>query len=325
MKPLPETTDPLPKARPSRLGRVVRIVVCVALVVAAILMVRRIDLRALGQAVSQASPWGLALAMALSLGQLACRGLAFRVLLLPTLPVSRLRAIRYMLAGSATSSVAPGRAGDLLRVYLLRRDGGVPVSSTAATLVVEKIIDITAMFLVLGPTPWLLPNLPPWVGRSMAVLALVAIGLLAAVWFLATRKHPPRWFASFHAGLRAVQRPALFLRALLPVLASWLLDFLCIWVILRAVGITIPATSGLLVLLTVNLALAVPAMPANLGTFELGVLAVLAPLGVPTELGLAFALLYHLSQILPVLLLALLDGRFVAAAASASKVESAKS
>ena len=55
-------------------------------------------------------------------------------------------------------------------------------------------------------------------------------------------------------------------------------------------------------------------MPANVGTFELGVLAILKPFGVPTELCLAFGLLYHMAQVLPVVGLAMLDGRFISRA-----------
>jgi uncharacterized membrane protein YbhN (UPF0104 family) len=273
-------------------------------------MIRRIDGTALARAVAQARPALIAIAASLAVVQLACRGVVFRTLMLPVLRIPWFRSFRYALAGAATSSVAPGRAGDFLRMVLLRRDGNVPVSSTAAVLVVDKIVDMTAMFLVLAPAPWLLPGLPSWVGRSLLVLAALACGLVVIAGFLATRVHAPRWFSAFHAGLTVVRRPSLLAWALLPAIASWLLDFTCIFATMRAVGIATPAASGLLVLLAVNLAITVPVMPANMGTFELGVLAILRPFGVSTELSLAFGLLYHLAQVLPVVGLALLDSRF---------------
>jgi uncharacterized membrane protein YbhN (UPF0104 family) len=55
----------------------------------------------------------------------------------------------------------------------------------------------------------------------------------------------------------------------------------------------------LLVLLSLNLAIAVPSTPAQVGAFELGASAPLALLGVPPERALAFALLYHVMQALP--------------------------
>jgi len=128
---------------------------------------------------------------------------------------------------------------------------------------------------------------------------------------LATRARPPRWLASFSAGLQIVRRPALLAKALLVELGSWLLDFACVLAVMRSVGVSAPAASGLLVLLAVNLAMAIPVVPGNLGTFELGAVASLQPFGVPPELGLAVGLLYHMAQVLPVATLALLDSRFI--------------
>jgi uncharacterized protein (TIRG00374 family) len=128
---------------------------------------------------------------------------------------------------------------------------------------------------------------------------------------LATRSRPPRWLASFCAGLGIVRRPALLAKALLVELGSWLLDFACVLAVMRAVGVSAPAASGLLVLLAVNLAIAIPVVPANLGTFELGAVVSLQPFGVSPEIGLAVGLLYHMAQVLPVATLALLDSRFI--------------
>jgi len=311
MKALAPRSDFPPRLPASKLGWAVRAVAILALAVCVVLMVRRIDGHAVVRAVAQARPTLLVLAALLAVAQLAGRSVAFRTLMLPVLCIPWWRSFRYALAAAATSALAPGRAGDFLRMVLLKRDSGVPVSSSAAVQVVDKIVDLTAMFLVLLPAPWLLSDLPSWVGRSMLALAGLLGGLLLFAGIMATRARPPRWLAAFHAGLTVVRRPSLLAWALLPALASWLIDFTCIFVTMRAVGIIAPAATGLLVLLVVNLAITIPVMPANVGTFELGVLAVLRPFGVPTELSLAFGLLYHLAQVLPIVGLALLDSRFI--------------
>lgn len=287
-------------------------VVLLAIGAAIVVTIRQIDGHALVRAVGQARPGLLALAALAALSQLACRSVVFRTLMVPITRISWFRAFRYALAGAATSSVAPGRAGDFLRMALLKRDGNVPLSSSAAVMVVDKIVDMMAMFLVLAPAPWLLPNMPPWVGRSMLVVAGLAVALFVAAGLVAKRTHTPRWLARFHEGLSVVRRPSLLVWALLPAILSWFADFACIVAVMRAVGIAAPAAYGFLILLAVNLAITVPVAPANLGAFELAVLAVFTPLGLPTELSLVFALLYHMAQVLPVLALALLDSRFSA-------------
>jgi glycosyltransferase 2 family protein len=308
------TPGPQAKVATSTLGKVLRIAICAAIVVGLGLTFRRLDVRALGQALARSRPAPLVLASLLVVGQVLCRGLVFRTLMLPVVRLPWIRALRYTVAGFATSSVAPGRAGDFLRMHLLKRDGNVPYSATAATLVVDKLLDVVAMFIVVAPAPWLIPSLPPWVVPSVLVVAalVTAVAVLALV--LASRPRPPRWLAGFHAGVAVIRRPSLLVWSVVLGVASWTLDFSCICVVMGAVGVALPAAAAMLVLLSVNLALSVPAMPANVGVVEFSVMVVLRPLGVPAELGLAVGLVYHLVQVLPVATLALIDSRFVASA-----------
>jgi hypothetical protein len=272
---------------------------------------RHIDGRALLRALAQTQPVGLAVACLLALAQLACRGIVFRTLIMPVVWMPLLRAQRFMLATSAATALVPGRAGELMRAYLLKRDDNVAVASTAAVTAVEKTVEILALFLVMAPVPLLVPDLPGWVGKSMLLTAAIAIGLLVGMAVLARRPRPPRWLRSFSAGLGIVRRPALFGRALLASVGSWLMDLACLLAVMHAVGVAAPAASGLLVILAVNLAIAIPVVPGNVGTFELGAMAGLGPFGVSIEHGLAVGMLYHLAQVLPIALLAVLDSVFV--------------
>jgi uncharacterized membrane protein YbhN (UPF0104 family) len=67
------------------------------------------------------------------------------------------------------------------------------------------------------------------------------------------------------------------------------------------VGLHLPLTASILVLVAVNLALAIPfAPPGNIGTLELGAVLALFEFGVPKEQALAFAVCYHLLQVVPI-------------------------
>jgi uncharacterized protein (TIRG00374 family) len=73
---------------------------------------------------------------------------------------------------------------------------------------------------------------------------------------------------------------------------------------LRAVGLHLHLTAAILVLVAVNLALAIPfAPPGNIGTLELGAILALHEFGVPKEQALAFAICYHLLQVVPICIL----------------------
>ena len=260
-------------------------------------------LEQVGAALTTARPWPLVAGAALNLVHLVFKAGCWRALLAPTHRLSVLRLYRYTVAASALSCLVPARAGEALRVWLLRRRDGVPLARGATVAVTEKVLDALAMLVLMAPLPWLLPDLPRWVLRSilgLSGLGLVALGGLA--WVV-------HWA---RPGLR--QPPGALLRAGGFLVASWLTDLGVVSLSLHAVGLHLPWPAGLLILLTLNLAIAVPSTPAQVGAFELGAMAALRLLDVADAPALAFALFYHLIQVVPLLVLALLDIRFVLAA-----------
>ena len=276
------------------------------------LFVRHVDGRELLRLLAHTRPVGMAAACLLALLQLLCRASVFRTLLAPLVWLPWLRAQRCMLASSAATALVPGRAGEFMRAYLLKRDDRIALASTAAVTAVEKSVEVLALLLILLPVPLLLPHLPGWVGKYVLLTAAIAVTLLSLATFLASRARPPGWLVAFTAGLATVKRPALLVKAVLVSVGSWLVDVACLLSVMHAVGVVAPAASALLVILAVNAAIAFPVVPGNLGTFELGAIAGLQPFGVRYDLGLAVGLLYHAAQVMPIALLALLDSRFVA-------------
>jgi uncharacterized membrane protein YbhN (UPF0104 family) len=74
---------------------------------------------------------------------------------------------------------------------------------------------------------------------------------------------------------------------------------------LSAVGIQLGPAAWCFVLLALNLAIAVPSTPAQVGVLEAGVVVALLAFGVPQTAALAFALLYHAAHVLPTLAIGL--------------------
>jgi hypothetical protein len=80
---------------------------------------------------------------------------------------------------------------------------------------------------------------------------------------------------------------------------AWAANALVFWVSARSVGVTLTVVAAVLIMAVTVLATAIPSAPGYVGTFELAVVAVAAPLGVPTETGLAFAIVAHVAGLLP--------------------------
>jgi uncharacterized protein (TIRG00374 family) len=109
--------------------------------------------------------------------------------------------------------------------------------------------------------------------------------------------------AGIQQGLRAVRSPRAIGRALAASLAAWTLELVVLAVALRSVGIALPVPAIVVVLMGINVMLAVPVTPGNLGTLEVGATLALLGFGVAREKALAFAICYHALQSIPLIVL----------------------
>src|SRR5262249_8076835 len=109
--------------------------------------------------------------------------------------------------------------------------------------------------------------------------------------------------ARFAQGLQSARRGLAFAEVMALSVGIWLIDAADILLCADAVGLSIPWTVGpVLVMLALAFALAVPSTPAQVGAFELGCVAALELVGAPREGALAFAIVYHAMQVIPVTL-----------------------
>src|SRR5439155_17292396 len=102
-----------------------------------------------------------------------------------------------------------------------------------------------------------------------------------------------RAFATVRLGLLALRNPRAVLGAAAASATAWTLEVLAAMAALAAFGLPHGPATGAAVVFGVNVALAAPAPPANLGTFELGAAMALVAMGVRPEVATAFALGYH--------------------------------
>jgi glycosyltransferase 2 family protein len=305
MTPVPDA-DSRRVTRRARLALVLRLVVIALLGVGVWFMLRGLEIDRLGRALLTAHTWPIALAAVLAFVQLWCKAACWRFLLPAHHGVGLWQHFRYAITAFAASAIAPMRAGEVLRVWVLKARHGVPASSSTAVAVAEKLLDGLSMALCVAPLPWLLPGLPGWVGRTIAIVAAVGVVAIGGLALAASRYGGTSGrFVRFLAAMQILHRPGPTLGALGVLLLGWIVDLAEVWLILYAVGIHLPFAAGMLILLTLNLAIMVPSTPGQVGALEFGALIALDLLQVPKEPALAFALIYHAMQIVPLVVVGL--------------------
>jgi hypothetical protein len=288
----------------------VRIVAIGAIATGLWFFVHELDWDALADAFRSARLWPLVLAAALNFVCLYGKAACWHIMLAPrfTVPIGRL--MRYTIAAFAASAIAPARAGEVLRVWVLKRRDGVPAADTAAVALSEKLLDVITMLLVCAPMPWLVAGLPSWVGASMVACAGVAVGIFIGLYVAVGRIDASRadssWLRRFIAGMHVLRSPRRLFASLATLLLVWAADLGMLLLVAYSVDVHLSPPEGMLVLFTLNMAIAVPSTPAQVGALEVGALVGLRLLHVPQEPSLAFALLYHVAQVIPLICVGLL-------------------
>jgi hypothetical protein len=234
-----------------------------------------------------------------------------------------------MMIGYMANNVLPLRAGEIVRIYVvarrLRTARGMSPSNSfwlvTATLLIERVLDSLALVLILGVLVLTIPV--PAVFR-WAAGALVLIDVLGVALLVTVARAPDTMRALLVRGTRrwpgveqtAVNAFDVALRGLegirsrghtLPLLAwtslVWLFPAAAAWSMLRAVHLDLPFIAGWTVLAFVGLGISVPSAPGYVGVWHAAAVLGLAVFGVDQATSVAYALLYHASQFVPITLM----------------------
>jgi uncharacterized protein (TIRG00374 family) len=270
------------------------------------------------ESVGRASPLWIALACGMYLASVLAMAGRWRAVLRPVAPlVSQREAFHAMVVGFATSIVVPARGGELARAEWLGRSTGLPRATILGSILLDHLVAATGLFTAVALLPLVL-DLPRWLSSGIALALGVFASAVGVVLFVRPRPGMPSlggtsvprgrvkaavagFLARARLGLTALSDRGALVRSYATSLAAWVLEVLVVFATLRAFDIRLPLGVSLLVLVAVNMAMVVPfAPPANFGTVEVGATLALLEYGVSKEHALAFALVYHLLQILPI-------------------------
>jgi uncharacterized membrane protein YbhN (UPF0104 family) len=234
-------------------------------------------------------------------GVVALQALRWWIVTRPVLRVRYGEAFGALLVGGLLNAILPARAGDLLRVQYLAERARVSRATLYGTELIDFWTDKSGWlpaFFVLGLTG----SPPSWMYRALAVMAVIALALFAGVLVLRRRLRnlgaSDGWKGRFAVGLAASSPARLAVTALLLAALPWVWEALAIHLVGSAASISLTPLQAFVLLTAFNLAMMVP-VPGGLGVHEAASCAVLVSFGVPFERALAFALVYHASQLLP--------------------------
>jgi uncharacterized membrane protein YbhN (UPF0104 family) len=225
-----------------------------------------------------------AIALAFLLGMQLCRAWAWRNVLHAAYPHVRLSFLKLAaacLAGAGINAIVPARAGDVTKVFLVKRQ--IPHSSYPAvtsSFLVQTVFDTSVGILVLLfaisqgllPEPPQLPDLPAfeisfWANHPKTLLIVTGVLMLATaigVYYLA--HHVRRFWDRVKQGLAILAQPRRYLREVAAWQGlGWLCRFGAFWFFLEAFDIGGSVGNVMLVMSVQAIATIVPFTPGGAG------------------------------------------------------------
>jgi len=220
--------------------------------------------------------------------------------------------LRIFYVAVLINNIVPLRLGDATRVLSAPVKRLATAQQAIVTLVAERLVDATFLGVVaLVAVPFYATGVsvsvePRWTWAASVGAGGVSVVCLACARAPAARLRVAAWLRSdwlrtLVSDATAATPPGATQRLELLglTLVAWLGAFLLHYVLLLAVGGPDSFVLAIAVTLATNLAMLVPAAPANLGTFHAAAAAPLLAVNVPGEVAVAYALLAHLLNTVP--------------------------
>lgn len=218
------------------------------------------------------------------------------------------------------NSLLPLRAGELARIYLASQaEVPIPAFKSTSTIILERLLD-TLMILCLMLLSLALGPLPDSVRIAAGIAAPVAFAFLVALLVLVRRRalaerllttcasRVPflrRYDVSsrieqFMDGLQPLTDMRRLLTSLMWTALAWFCTVSAVFALMYAFYGQVNWLAAALCISALSLAVAAPAVPGNVGTYELSILLALqaAGYGEPASRALAFAVLLHLTELM---------------------------
>jgi uncharacterized protein (TIRG00374 family) len=272
------------------------------------------------EAVVRANPFYIGASVAVYFVGVWLRAARWRLLMSPFAVVPTQRLFGIILIGFAVNNVLPLRLGEVVRAFLLRQSHGVPIASTLATIVIERLLDVftlcgilTVVLLAGQPSGWLLAAS----GTAATITAVGAVGLLAVLVVPRTLVEQlfglgiriaglihlklGRLASSIVDGLRVLEDGRAVL-AIVPLsILCWVAELGLYFFLAQSLGLEVETLGLAAGMVIANLATVLPSPPGYVGTFDIALQGTLTDsFGVPEVVAGAYTLLTHAVLLIPV-------------------------
>ncbi|MBI5958906.1 MAG: flippase-like domain-containing protein [Chloroflexi bacterium] len=226
--------------------------------------------------------------------------------------------------GYMGNNVYPFRAGEVIRAYVLKRNEGVNISASLATIVIERIFDGLVMLIFVFVALPFADFKAGWLRDIVFFSTLLFWGAFLIFLVMALRPAQMRRLYTsvfnrllpgklnelavgladhFMTGLENLRRPKDLLMTLVSSIFIWLTETTKYWFVMHAFDFRVSFFVLMVMTAVVNLATTLPSSPGYVGTFDTPGIKTLTAYGVKESVAASYTLVLHAALWLPITLL----------------------
>lgn len=280
-----------------------------AIAIASLIFVfHQFDYRALQQDVRQLQ-WGwVILGIIINLSVYVLDAWRWQVLLGAAEDVPLSECTKAVMVAQVANAILPGKAGEIVRCYLLSLWTDTPLSLALTSDVIARLMDgicmVVGFYLVtIGVhVPKALEDLTFALAIGIAVLSAIFLFILFRREHATSMMTGHKWAARFHKTLGEIHQlgdPGTLWTALGISMLYLLLPVISVWCLFRAYNFDFSVVQAGVVLIVVHIGTMIPNAPANLGSFQFFATVALGMLNADRPEAKIFSLILYFAHTLP--------------------------
>lgn len=241
------------------------------------------------------------------------RSLRWGIVLSPIEKIDQKRLYPIVCVGYMAVVLIPMRMGEFIRPYLITVKSRVPLSSSLATVFVERVLDVLSIlgilfFLILSS------SLPPWLiktGYSILLTFILLVFFMYLLYFKTEfalrllspilnrfprklRKRVDNLIRTFVKGFYIISEPKRLACTVILSILIWIASGFSIYSLFYFQNIQLPIISAFVVLIVTIIGISLPAAPGMIGNFQFASIVALSFFGIHKSDAFVFSMVNYL-------------------------------
>lgn len=197
-------------------------------------------------------------------------------------------------------SITPGKAGELIKSFLLQKQASVPYSASIPVVIYDRFTDLLAMMALVSVGLFVYP---------FGLTSVIILFILIALFFILIQRRSlitrlidwvtkPQKLVRFRGSLHHFYNQTLFLMrfrvlgfSFIISLVAWLLEAISLFIIIKAFSVDVSFFASMLTFSLGTLAGAISMIPGGLGAAEASITGLLMYFGVTGSLAVTISLI----------------------------------